>query len=103
MGYANSPFVYANPDAVTQIATGYSTTTFTYDNNGNSHKRRWTARPPRMCMTLPTGSSRWARKARPPRTATMPSGSDDIYLAVEPRSYAEHGQSGEYQRISRRW
>ena len=25
----------ANPDAVTQITTGYSTTTFTYDNNGN--------------------------------------------------------------------
>jgi uncharacterized protein RhaS with RHS repeats len=26
---------YANPDAVTQIATGFSTSTFTYDNNGN--------------------------------------------------------------------
>jgi hypothetical protein len=26
---------YANPDAVTQIANGLSTTTFTYDNNGN--------------------------------------------------------------------
>ena len=26
---------YANPDAVTQIANGFSTTTFTYDNNGN--------------------------------------------------------------------
>jgi hypothetical protein len=25
----------ANPDAVTQIATGYSTTTFQYDNDGN--------------------------------------------------------------------
>src|SRR6266849_6599038 len=26
---------YANPDAVTQIANGLSTTTFQYDNNGN--------------------------------------------------------------------
>jgi hypothetical protein len=26
---------YAAPDAVTQIANGLSTTTFTYDNNGN--------------------------------------------------------------------
>jgi YD repeat-containing protein len=26
---------YANPDAVTQIANGLSTTTYTYDNNGN--------------------------------------------------------------------
>lgn len=26
---------YANPDAVTQIANGLSTTTFSYDNNGN--------------------------------------------------------------------
>ena len=26
---------YANPDAVTQIANGLSTTTFTYDNTGN--------------------------------------------------------------------
>jgi len=26
---------YANPDAVTQIANGVSTSTFTYDNNGN--------------------------------------------------------------------
>ena len=26
---------YANPDAVTQIANGVSTTTFSYDNNGN--------------------------------------------------------------------
>jgi len=26
---------YANPHAPTQIATGYSTTTYTYDNNGN--------------------------------------------------------------------
>jgi RHS repeat-associated protein len=35
MGYANSPIGYANPDAVTQIANGLSTTTFTYDSNGN--------------------------------------------------------------------
>jgi hypothetical protein len=26
---------YANPHAATQIANGLSTTTFTYDNNGN--------------------------------------------------------------------
>jgi uncharacterized protein RhaS with RHS repeats len=26
---------YANPDAVTQIANGISTTTYSYDNNGN--------------------------------------------------------------------
>src|SRR6516225_6159858 len=30
---------YANPDAPTMIATGYSTTTFTYDNNGNVIQR----------------------------------------------------------------
>ena len=35
MDYPNSSMGYANPDAVTQIATGLSTTTFTYDNNGN--------------------------------------------------------------------
>jgi uncharacterized protein RhaS with RHS repeats len=35
MGYANSPMDYANPDAVTQIANGLSTTTYSYDNNGN--------------------------------------------------------------------
>jgi hypothetical protein len=35
MGYANSPIRYANPDAVTQIANGLSTTTYAYDNNGN--------------------------------------------------------------------
>jgi RHS repeat-associated protein len=35
MGYTNSPTDYANPDAVTQIANGLSTTTFTVDNNGN--------------------------------------------------------------------
>ena len=35
MSYANFPIGYANPDAVTQIANGLSTTTFTYDNNGN--------------------------------------------------------------------
>jgi YD repeat-containing protein len=34
MGYAYSPGK-ANPDAVTQIANGFSTTTFTYDANGN--------------------------------------------------------------------
>jgi uncharacterized protein RhaS with RHS repeats len=35
MGYPNSPTGYANPDAVTQIANGLSTSTFSYDNNGN--------------------------------------------------------------------
>jgi RHS repeat-associated protein len=35
MGYTNSPTGYANPDAVTQIANGLSTTTFAYDNDGN--------------------------------------------------------------------
>src|SRR5215468_6728059 len=35
MRYANAPMGYANPDAVTQIANGVSTSTFTYDNNGN--------------------------------------------------------------------
>src|SRR5215813_15231465 len=35
MGYANSLTGYANPDAVTQIANGVSTSTFSYDNNGN--------------------------------------------------------------------
>ena len=35
MEYANSPIGYANPDAVTQIANGLSTTTYAYDNNGN--------------------------------------------------------------------
>src|ERR1700730_19206286 len=35
---ASCPYVwigYANPDAVTQIANGLSTTTYAYDNNGN--------------------------------------------------------------------
>jgi RHS repeat-associated protein len=35
MGCTNSPIGYANPDAVTQIANGLSTTTFAYDNDGN--------------------------------------------------------------------
>jgi RHS repeat-associated protein len=35
MRYTYSGIGYANPDAVTQIANGLSTTTFTYDNNGN--------------------------------------------------------------------
>src|SRR5215472_967448 len=34
-GYTNAGMAYANPDAVTQIANGLSTTTFVYDNNGN--------------------------------------------------------------------
>jgi YD repeat-containing protein len=33
--YSYSGTSYANPDAPTQIATGYSTTTFSYDANGN--------------------------------------------------------------------
>ena len=33
--YSYGGTAYANPDAVTQIANGLSTTTFTYDNNGN--------------------------------------------------------------------
>src|SRR6266446_6627114 len=35
MGSANSPMGYANPDAVTQIANGLSTTSYAYDNDGN--------------------------------------------------------------------
>src|ERR1700730_15923893 len=35
MDYANSPMAYANPDAVTQIGNGLSTTTFQFDNDGN--------------------------------------------------------------------
>jgi YD repeat-containing protein len=35
MGYANFPMGYANPDAVTTIGNGLSTTTYAYDNNGN--------------------------------------------------------------------
>jgi hypothetical protein len=34
-GYSYWGIAYANPDAVTQIANGLSTTTFAYDNNGN--------------------------------------------------------------------
>ena len=34
-GYPYGGTAYANPDAPTQIANGLSTTTFTYDNNGN--------------------------------------------------------------------
>jgi hypothetical protein len=34
-GYPYGGMAYADPDAVTQIANGLSTTTFTYDNNGN--------------------------------------------------------------------
>jgi hypothetical protein len=33
--YSYTGAAYANPDAVTQIANGLSTTTFAYDNNGN--------------------------------------------------------------------
>src|SRR5215831_16048408 len=39
MSYTNSPMGYANPDAVTQIANGLSTSTFAYDNNGNLAKK----------------------------------------------------------------
>jgi YD repeat-containing protein len=35
MGCTYSPMDYADPDAVTQIANGLSTSTFSYDNNGN--------------------------------------------------------------------
>jgi len=35
MGRANSTTGYANPDAVTQIANGLSTTSYAYDNDGN--------------------------------------------------------------------
>jgi YD repeat-containing protein len=35
MGCTYSPMDYADPDAPTQIANGLSTTTFTYDNDGN--------------------------------------------------------------------
>jgi YD repeat-containing protein len=35
MWHSYSGTVYANPDAVTQIANGLSTSTFAYDNNGN--------------------------------------------------------------------
>ena len=34
-GYSYGGTAYVNPDAVTQIANGLSTTTFAYDNNGN--------------------------------------------------------------------
>src|SRR5215468_10961032 len=34
-GYTYAGMAYANPHAPTQIANGVSTTTFTYDNNGN--------------------------------------------------------------------
>src|SRR5258708_21909996 len=33
--YTYAGMGYANPDAVTQIANGLSTTTYAYDNNGN--------------------------------------------------------------------
>ena len=33
--YTYAGAVYANPHAVTQLANGYSTTTFAYDANGN--------------------------------------------------------------------
>jgi RHS repeat-associated protein len=35
MGCTYSPMDYADPDAVTQIANGLSSTTYAYDNNGN--------------------------------------------------------------------
>ena len=37
--YPYSEIRYANPDAVTQIANGLSTTTFTYDADGNVTQR----------------------------------------------------------------
>jgi YD repeat-containing protein len=33
--YSHAVTGYADPDAVTQITNGYSTTTYAYDNNGN--------------------------------------------------------------------
>ena len=35
MWHSYSGTGYANPDAVTQVANGVSTTTYSYDNNGN--------------------------------------------------------------------
>jgi YD repeat-containing protein len=35
MGCTNSPIGYANPDAVTQVGNGLSTSTYSYDNDGN--------------------------------------------------------------------
>jgi YD repeat-containing protein len=35
MGYTSFPMGYTNPDGVTQIANGLSTSTYAYDNNGN--------------------------------------------------------------------
>jgi YD repeat-containing protein len=35
MPCTNCPIGYANPDAVTQIGNGLSTTSYAYDNNGN--------------------------------------------------------------------
>jgi len=52
---------YANPDAVTQIAIGLSTSTFSYDNNGNlaqkttdgvTHDVRLRLRQPSNCPGL---------------------------------------------------
>jgi YD repeat-containing protein len=33
--YPHAGMGYANPNALTTLSNGYSTTTFTYDNNGN--------------------------------------------------------------------
>src|SRR5258706_3395968 len=79
--YSHAGTGYANPDAVTQIASGYSTSTFSYDNDGNlvqktvdgttttyiyDYANRLTAleghrRKPggRFFITMPTASRRW--------------------------------------------
>ena len=43
---------YANPDAVTQIANGVSTTTYTYDNNGNLTQKTTDGVTTTLCLRL---------------------------------------------------
>jgi len=47
---------YADPDAVTQIANGLSTTSFAYDNDGNLAQKTVDGRLRHICMIMQTDS-----------------------------------------------
>ena len=60
--YSYGGMAYANPDAVTQIANGLSTTTFVYDNSGNVtvreqllHGAAYERDPARASVHIPAG------------------------------------------------
>jgi hypothetical protein len=87
MGYPNSPIGYANPDAVTQIANGLSTTTFQFDNNGNVTQKTVDGNHDHLCLGLrePTHRPRRRRsnhdlRIRPLRPARHPNRHDHDHI-----------------------